>query len=143
MRSELSIPLGEKVDIQIYTKSDVDRAFIDNYKIEIQTLAKVKEIGFTDKLEPADDVAHSPVAGFDLMINYKKFVDVEKEIERITREMARLEKEITLNEGKLNNESFLMKAPAAVVEQVKTDYRELSEKYKKLEKNLKTLQENG
>jgi valyl-tRNA synthetase len=143
MRSELSIPLGEKVDIQIYTKSGVDRAFINNYKVEIQTLAKVKEIGFTDKLEPADDVAHSPVAGFDLMINYKKFVDVEKEIERISREMARLEKEITLNEGKLNNESFLKKAPAAVVEQVKTDYRELSEKYKKLEKNLKTLQENG
>jgi valyl-tRNA synthetase len=143
MRSELSIPLGEKVDIQIYTKSDVDRAFINNYKVEIQTLAKVKEISFTDKLEPADDVAHSPVAGFDLMINYKKFVDVEKEIERITREMARLEKEITLNEGKLNNESFLKKAPAAVVEQVKTDYRELSEKFKKLEKNLKTLQENG
>jgi valyl-tRNA synthetase len=143
MRSELSVPLSEKVDIKIYTKSDTDRAFINNYKVEIQTLAKVKDIGFADKLEQADDVAHSSVAGFDLMINYKKFVDVDKEIERITREMARLEKEITLNEGKLSNESFLKKAPAKVVEQVKADYRELSGKYKKLEKNLKSLKENG
>jgi len=143
MRSELSIPLGEKVDIQIYTKSDVDRAFIDNYKIEIQTLAKVKKVSFTDKLEPAENVAHSPVAGFDIMIPYKKYVNTEKEIERITREMAKIEKEITLNESKLNNESFLKKAPADVVEQVKIDYRELTEKYQKLEKNLKTLEENG
>lgn len=143
MRSELSVPLGEKVDIQIFAKSEEDKTFINNYKIEIQTLAKVKEIFFTDKLEQSDDVAHSPVAGFDIMINYKKFVDVDKEIERITRELARLEKEITLNEGKLSNESFLAKAPAKVVEQVKEDYRELSEKYKKLENNLKSLKENG
>jgi len=143
MRSELSIPLGEKVEVHIHAPSDGDRAFINNYRVEIQTLAKVKKIIFKASAELAENVAHSLVAGFDIMIPYKKYINAEKEIERITREMAKIEKEITLNESKLNNESFLKKAPADVVEQVKVDYRELTEKYQKLEKNLKTLEENG
>jgi valyl-tRNA synthetase len=143
MRSELSIPLGEKVEVHIHAPSDGDRSFLNNYQVEIRTLAKVKKIIFKDSTEPVENVAHSPVAGFDIMIPYKKYVNTEKEIERITREMAKIEKEITLNESKLNNESFLKKAPADVVEQVKGDYMELTEKYQKLENNLKTLKENG
>ena len=42
-------------------------------------------------------------------------VDIEKEMERLSKEKARLEGELKRVQGKLSNESFVSKAPEAVV----------------------------
>ena len=46
-------------------------------------------------------------------------IDVEAEKARLSKEIARLECEIAKAQGKLSNESFVARAPAAVVEQEK------------------------
>jgi valyl-tRNA synthetase len=46
-------------------------------------------------------------------------IDIEAERTRLSKEVARLEGEITKARGKLSNESFVARAPAAVVEQEK------------------------
>jgi valyl-tRNA synthetase len=46
-------------------------------------------------------------------------VDVNAETERLSKEIARLQGEITKAHGKLGNESFVARAPAAVVAQEK------------------------
>ena len=143
MRSELSVPLGEDVDLLIYTKDREDRGFIYTYQTEIKNLAKVRDIKFVDSAESDEKIAHSPVAGFDLMIPYAEFVDIEQEIERTKKEMKRLEKDIESDEKKLKNESFLRKAPEEVVDEVRSRYTEMTERYKKLENNLQSLTEES
>jgi valyl-tRNA synthetase len=44
-------------------------------------------------------------------------IDVEAERARIAKEVARLEGEVTKAKAKLDNEGFVARAPAAVVEQ--------------------------
>ena len=46
-------------------------------------------------------------------------VDFDKELARLAKEQENLTKEIARAEGKLNNQGFIAKAPAALVEQEK------------------------
>ncbi len=57
--------------------------------------------------------------GFDVGIKYEKSIDVAAERERLTKEIAKLEKNITGAEKQLGNDAFLAKAPPAIVEGLK------------------------
>jgi valyl-tRNA synthetase len=140
MRSELQIPLQELIELQIFTNDQKERDFISTYKTEIKNLPGVEKITFVDSPEPGENIAHAVAGGIDIMIPYGRYVDVKKEKERIERDMARLEKDIDILEKKLNNESFVKKAPEDVVQDVRGRYNDLMQKYKKLEQNLKSLE---
>jgi valyl-tRNA synthetase len=63
---------------------------------------------------------------FDVAVLYEKQIDIPAERERLTRELARMEKEQGNAERQLGNEAFLGKAPAAVVEGLKKRAAELA-----------------
>jgi len=63
----------------------------------------------------------------DLRVFVHDVIDADKERERLTKEREKLLKEVTTCEAKLGNESFVARAPAAVVEEMRTrldSYRE-------------------
>ena len=77
------------------------------------------------------------VGDFKLMLKIE--IDVAAEKERIAKEVARITAEITKAEGKLNNESFVAKAPAEVVAQEKARVVEFKATLQKLESQLAKL----
>jgi valyl-tRNA synthetase len=48
-----------------------------------------------------------------------ELVDKEAELKRLNKELEQLKKRLVQSEGKLNNQGFVAKAPAAVVEGVR------------------------
>ena len=60
--------------------------------------------------------ASAVTAGATLFIPLGELVDVDKEIERLNKDLANAENEIARAEGKLKNEGFLAKAPAQLIE---------------------------
>ena len=63
--------------------------------------------------------ASAVTAPCELFIPLGELVDVEKEIQRLTKDMKNIEGEIARANGKLNNQGFIAKAPAALVEKEK------------------------
>ena len=57
-------------------------------------------------------------------MEFEHRVDVSAERERLTKEIARLEKGFAANESKLSSESFLSKAPAHIVEGLRKQHAE-------------------
>ena len=69
-------------------------------------------------------------------------VDFDKEIARLQKEIDNLQKEIARAEGKLNNQGFIAKAPAALVEQEKAKLALNQQKLEQVEKRLAELKES-
>ena len=92
-----------------------DATTLKGYVPYLAGLARLSEVAVVDEIG-TDELAPVAVAGsFKLMLRVE--IDLAAERERIAKEIARLEGEITKAEGKLGNASFVERAPAAVVQQ--------------------------
>ena len=133
-RLEMNVPPSKKADIIIVT--DKEEIFKKGASF-FEKLASAKNVTVTgDKSEVDSGAVHIVVPSAEIFLPMNELVDREKEIERLTAEKQRLEKEIKRVEGKLSNKSFVDKAPANVVDAE----REKGVKYKEmLDKVLETL----
>ena len=65
----------------------------------------------------------TPRPHFDVAVIYERTIDVAAERERLTKDIAKYEKGLAAAERQLGNEGFLAKAPAHVVEGLKSRKR--------------------
>ena len=132
LRGEMNISPATKVPL--IAAGDVSK--LQAYAAHLKALAKLADVEIVADLPEAD----APVAlagDFRLMLKIEIDVDVEKE--RLAKEIARLTAEIGKANAKLNNESFVARAPVAVVEQEKARVAEFSASLDKLNAQLAKL----
>ena len=115
LRSEMSLSPDKRVPL--YTIGDAP--FVEAAAPLLKALAKLTEVRvFADDAAFAEATRLAPVVvqGATRLALHVE-VDVAAEKERLGKEIARLQGEITKAKAKLSNESFVARAPAAVVAQ--------------------------
>jgi valyl-tRNA synthetase len=115
LRSEMGLSPAERVPLVAIGES----GFLASAASALKALAKLSEVQLIDdEAEFATATALAPVAvqGRARMA-LKVEIDVAAERERLAKEIKRIEGEVVKAEGKLGNESFVARAPEAVVAQ--------------------------
>ena len=138
-RAEMNVPPSKKSTLYVVS---------DKQDIFKQGEGFVCRLAYSDHLvvsadDPAgyEDMVSVITSDAKLYMPMNELVDIEKELQRIAKEKAKAQKDVAMFEGKLSNESFVAKAPEAVVnaeraklEKVKSLLAQLEELERKLKR---------
>ncbi len=114
LRGEMQISPSVRVPLIVEAANAADKAALATFAPYIQSLGKLSEVNIVDAL-PESPAAVSIVGTTKLMLKVE--IDVAAERERLSKEIVRIDAEIAKVNGKLGNESFVARAPAAIVAQ--------------------------
>jgi valyl-tRNA synthetase len=102
--------------VQLFVKTETPR-IIKNGAIYVEKLAGVSNITvIADKSALTEKFVSQVIDGFELFVPLGELVDLDKEIERLNKELQSVESEIKRANGKLSNSGFLDKAPKSLVD---------------------------
>jgi valyl-tRNA synthetase len=137
LRSEMELSPAQRVPLIIQGNADFVRAATEVLK----PLAKVSDVRWcATESEFNAATGQLPVAvaaGMRLALHVE--IDAAAERERLGKEIARLEGEIAKANAKLSNESFVARAPAAVVAQERDRLTQFSDSLGKIREQLQRL----
>jgi valyl-tRNA synthetase len=119
LRGEMSVSPATRLPLFVIAGDAKEAAFLTQSAPVLQALAKLNEVRVFDSeaaWAAAAQAAPVAVVGNARICLYME-VDIAAEKLRLGKELARLEGEIVKAQGKLGNEAFVARAPAAVIEQ--------------------------
>ena len=143
LRGEMNLSPAERVPMLVIGEADkpADVEFITQAAPLLKALAKLSEVKLiADEATFAAASAMSPVAvQAGVRMALQVTIDIEAERGRLAKEVARLEGEITKAHAKLGNESFVARAPAAVVAQERARVDDFTQTLQRLRDQLSRL----
>lgn len=139
MRAEVNAAPGKKVPAILLVTDDL-KEIVQANQSYINLMGSVDELTILPAGGDKPENAMATVTtGIEVYLPLKGLIDVEKENQRLNKELASLDKEISRIEGKLSNAGFLAKAPAEVIEKEKAKSTEITEKMKAIQERLAYL----
>jgi valyl-tRNA synthetase len=122
VRKELGVPEKEFAPIRIHASGQVPTLAEANTDM-LSRLARVSAV----EVAPAALTGTNArtTSAFDVAVVFERQIDVATERERLTREFAKLDKQISANEARLADPKFTDKAPAHIVEGLRNQTDEL------------------
>ncbi|HDM8439231.1 TPA: valine--tRNA ligase [Yersinia enterocolitica] len=115
IRAEMNIAPGKPLEVMLRgANAEAQRRVLENQSF-IQSLARLSSLTLLSDGDKGPVSVTKLVEGAEVLIPMAGLIDKATELERLAKEVAKLEAEIERIEGKLSNEGFVARAPEAVV----------------------------
>lgn len=137
LRSVYNVSPSQKVDVLISAGSKTD--LLKKYSNIIKTLARVRDLSIDRKVAKPEQTLTAVVGKITAYIPTEGVIDLEKEMTRLKAEANNLKKYVSGLQSKLDNVSFVSKAPKDIIEADKERLLEAKEKLEKLNDQIKSL----
>ena len=129
VRTSMNVPPSKKAKVYVVSEDPEVLAIFEHSRVFFATLGYASEVVLQkDKSGIADDAVSAVTAKATIYMPFAELVDLDKEIERLTKEEEKLKKELARSEGMLSNEKFVSRAPEAKI----AEEREKLEKYRQM-----------
>jgi len=142
LRAVVGLHPSERVNIILLPDNkDVENYIMPNRE-SIIDLASLSGLELVEGNKPEKAIAQI-IPGVEVFLPVEGLIDIEKESQRIQKEIGKITKDLKQTESKLSNSSFLDRAPEDVVEKEKEKFEEFFTQKKKLEEILLKLNKIG
>lgn len=139
IRSEMNIAPGKPLPILLRKGSQADRDYYEQHKHLLFALAKLESVDWLADSETPPQSATAFVGELEIFIPMAGFINKEEETARLHREIAKLQKDLSVISNKLQNPQFVDKAPADVVAKERGKQEDIQSTLTKLEVQLAQL----
>jgi valyl-tRNA synthetase len=139
IRSEWNVPPQSRPRLYFATGDSWARLLVTDNTEQIKRLARIEEIVIVDTLPVLESAARGIVAGMEIAVSLEGLIDLDKERERIVKEVTRKENEARGLAARLDNVSFVERAPEEVVQETRDRHEELIGEIEKLRATLGSL----
>ena len=126
LRMEVGVPANKEAEAVHLVNADAD--LIAQLKANAGMICKMAKVGRIEADSQAVEIpqsAHGMSQSTQVILPLAGLIDLERERERLQRELAKLDKEIKGLENRLNNPKFREKAPDDIVAEVQRQLAEL------------------
>ena len=138
IRTEMNIPLSREADI--YVKTDPEEfTFLKEQNNILRALAKVQNIFPYSDMKQSMIKASTIIKNIEIFIPLEALIDVEKEKQRLQKEIDRIEVLNTALNKKLTNSNFIKRAPEDVIQKEKDKLTNNQDILEKLNYNYQQL----
>ncbi len=142
IRAEMKVPVARKARAVFVINDENMGTIFAQEQSTFMRLAGVSGFDvFKNRNNIPEDAVSSVIRGVEIYIPMEELLDFEKEMERLQKEKENLDAELSRVNGKLQNESFTAKAPAAVVEAEKEKQKKYRELYDKVVERMNFIRE--
>ncbi|MFW6123939.1 MAG: valine--tRNA ligase [Acidobacteriota bacterium] len=137
IRSENHIVPQKEISLLVRADDENIRGKILKHKKYIQFLASVKEIQVLEQFPAEKKLIKGVAENLEVGIPIEPgLIDFEVEKKRLEKELRKVKEDSEKLQKRLQNKSFVQKAPEKVINETKQAVKELKEKRTKLEQNL-------
>ena len=138
LRAEMNISPGKEIDIIIKSSQNNLDTF-KNLSTYISRLAKTSNITIDASAIKPDQSASIVIDDNEIFIPLSGIIDLDIEIERLTKQLDAYNGRLNNVNNKLNNKNFTDRAPDDIVNHEKKKREQYQSTIKKIEDNLKSL----
>ena len=138
IKANLSIPPSQA--IHLYVRGNLKEIdIIKNQANLLNRIVKIEKITSGEKLDKPDQSATAVVSDIEIFIPLKGLIDIDKEVNRLNKQVIDMNGRLNTIYKKLNNKNFIDRAPSDVIANEKKKKEKYEAMLKKLEENLNAL----
>lgn len=139
VRSDMNVPAGARIALIVQDASQTTQQRLQTYDAIIKQMARLENIELLNGKAPARSVK-TVVDEATLILPIADLIDLDKERDRLKKQIGKLEDDIRKTDEKLNNQQFVDRAPAEILEEFRTRKEEALGVIKKLSNALSQLE---
>ncbi len=139
VRGEMEVPPSRSIAAILSCGSEDSRELMKHNESSIMTLARLSDLAIGLELEKPEDASIQVAGDVQIFVPLKGLVDVEAEVQRLLKEIGKIVKDMELFTKKLENPSFVDRAPSDVVAKEKEKLAEVTAKKGVLEASLEKI----
>jgi valyl-tRNA synthetase len=139
IRGEMEVPPSREIAVILSCASQESLTLMKHNEGAILSLARVADLAIGRELDQPEDASIQVAGDVQIFVPLRGIVNVEEEEKRLAKEIARIEKDMDFLAKKLENPSFVERAPADVVEKEREKLAEFTGKRDILEESLEKI----
>jgi valyl-tRNA synthetase len=124
IRGEMDIPPSKLLPVLLQDASTQDLACLERNRATLVTLARTESVTCLEPGDTAPESATALVGDMKVLVPLGSVINKQAELERLTKEIEKKEKDLLKEQTKLTNNEFVARAPKQVVDEVNERVRQ-------------------